>query len=128
MKKFQNTRGDSIDDKLRRNKEANALVLDLLVHERNPEGMLRRLNEAGAKYYLWESTLEGDGDLGRELEIVGLRARRREVPDLHGLPAHLPGRPRQGVEGRHDRRPRLRFRQRKANWITGIAKYESTPV
>ncbi len=36
-----------IGDKLRRNKEANRLFLDLLAAERNPEVMLRRMNEAG---------------------------------------------------------------------------------
>ena len=36
-----------IGDKLRRNKDANALFLDLLVDKRNPEVVLRRMNEAG---------------------------------------------------------------------------------
>jgi [protein-PII] uridylyltransferase len=36
-----------IDDDLRRNADANQQFLDLLVHERNPEVMLRRMNEAG---------------------------------------------------------------------------------
>ena len=36
-----------IDDRLRRDKEANRLFLDLLTDRRNPEVMLRRMNEAG---------------------------------------------------------------------------------
>ncbi len=36
-----------IDDALRHDEEANREFLDLLIHERNPEGMLRHMNEAG---------------------------------------------------------------------------------
>ncbi|MDH3239117.1 MAG: [protein-PII] uridylyltransferase [Alphaproteobacteria bacterium] len=36
-----------IDDDLRQDESANRLFIDLLTHERNPEVMLRRMNEAG---------------------------------------------------------------------------------